>query len=971
MEANYSKKKIKIKGDIPPESQLLKDKIESYEFFDSCEIQFPQSILEQENENEQNLKSDSLFKKPNIVNDDIGELAWDQISNKRKKLNKQQKKDIRKTGTFSVPSLNFPGQNHVWKIARGLQTGTTNIKKHFYKFLAGSLYLIIIGIPNLLYRNKYFSIKDSLKSIFLGLWYILNCIIGIPCFVKKYNENQVSNILKGFIFRQIMEGFYSEKKENAVEEVEEKEENDPIFEFKRGKRVIRFLSEKDISKEWDSFYTKFKKEWKNNLENIKQSLYEEFDEKEIKNEVDKRIFIQERLDQLKEKYLFQAMKEKFNENEHVYKRLKSLLKCMNILTKLDRDYNEKFRSDINNFIEDLKQRHSIRSLISSWIEKKKEEYISNYQKSYSFNYYVNENLKLFKKCSTQDKDIIKAYLDIMVSREYLDLKKRKEKARIAERVFEWKFPIWRPKHWKIEEEYNKGKYYAIKYRSFKTKNNYPFWRLCNMLLFNFPSLLAYSYYYLYINIIYYKFGLKSMFKIHAFYPNKVVNRNTGELETDEFTKIETYCSRFKGLWENIKTSRNKFEDKPELSLIPKGLGRFFNRIWNYGIKLIFAGLFLGLGQPILTILNFGLTIVLFFGLPVIILVVSIIEYLVFIIFYDKWSDKVRYVPILNCIFWKILIRGILFFLLEILSIGLCLISSIFVAIMGMILNFLHLVWDTLMYVSFIKLFRVPGKEDFLAKKISGPGVSSTIYYQIKLPIAKLFLQMYLENMELNYISTYNKRKLDKNMNDFKTMMNKYLQPIGFSIEENSYLNKRIRRGSKIYKSIDEQIEIRKKVLNITTNVPNSHLIRMSKKDLAKLLIDATKIIKDFYDNRLLPNFDESSKILEDAVGNWTTVAREILTKIFSANILTSLEDIDEQGFRLVNNEEESFFTKFAQSIYDNDYEEAENYIDNSISFFNSFHFDDQINFVNPFDRHLLIQEFLNPSKELVEELKKD
>src|SRR5438105_3712429 len=96
----------------------------------------------------------SKFSDDNIVLDlnklistpDFNECA--SLAGHNVKLNSEQKSTLRTTGKINVPSVNFPGQYHVWQVSSWLQTGTDNIKESFFDGIASSASHFVIGIPD-------------------------------------------------------------------------------------------------------------------------------------------------------------------------------------------------------------------------------------------------------------------------------------------------------------------------------------------------------------------------------------------------------------------------------------------------------------------------------------------------------------------------------------------------------------------------------------------------------------------------------------------------------------------------------------------------------------------------------------------------------------------------------------------------------------------------------------------------------
>ena len=79
---------------------------------------------------------------------------------------------------FNVPSVNFPGQTHVWKLNTFFQKGIDTAREEYLDGIAFALRFVVVFAPRLL-TGESLSAKDALRSIktdiveLLGKWRLL------------------------------------------------------------------------------------------------------------------------------------------------------------------------------------------------------------------------------------------------------------------------------------------------------------------------------------------------------------------------------------------------------------------------------------------------------------------------------------------------------------------------------------------------------------------------------------------------------------------------------------------------------------------------------------------------------------------------------------------------------------------------------------------------------------------------------
>lgn len=80
---------------------------------------------------------------------------------------------------FEVESLNFPGQQHRWKVSELLQKGTDRTRDSLLNDLALALRFLFVTAKGRLVSH-FFSVSQALKALLCGFLRILDILVGIP-----------------------------------------------------------------------------------------------------------------------------------------------------------------------------------------------------------------------------------------------------------------------------------------------------------------------------------------------------------------------------------------------------------------------------------------------------------------------------------------------------------------------------------------------------------------------------------------------------------------------------------------------------------------------------------------------------------------------------------------------------------------------------------------------------------------------
>jgi len=131
-----------------------------------------------------------------------------------------------------------------------------------------------------------------------------------------------------------------------------------------------------------------------------------------------------------------------------------------------------------------------------------------------------------------------------------------------------------------------------------TTTRWPLWRCTNLLFRTFAWLL---------NVVYFLgfqvpwnscLSFRALFLPRPFLVSLILNQVNGSLCPKKSSETRTLASRLRALWRHVSKARTKFESEPDTGFLGKGLGRFINRFWNYGIRGFLPSLFLLIFFPL-------------------------------------------------------------------------------------------------------------------------------------------------------------------------------------------------------------------------------------------------------------------------------------------------------------------------------------------------------------------------------------
>jgi hypothetical protein len=530
-----------------------------------CEIKFPPSLsrlcddIYEDHANQINrlstFKLENLFRMPQT--DELIEVATD-LDGKRKRLTKEQLNSIWKTGEFDVPSLNFPGQTHKWRLTKLLQVGTERANKDFFNMLSTVLKLIIITAKRR-FTSKKFSIKAGFKSIWNGIVKFFDMLIGLP--LMEIVPYDLDTKERKFLVSELrVDDEDKEKYEILCEKLIEylassDQEHVPKFDFpcffRTENNILidlrlfdRNLMEKalPVVEKIMHLNSEEDREW---LKKLRKELIESFEHENLTNsEKSSKISIA-----LYGNYLKHCFDKILTNNylENLSSGLSKLMvdhaRATLIINEVSLTLSNTLSMRIDKYREELTRNHPIKSNISQWMDEKIAEEISLFEKS---NLYIAHE-QAIQRLQENELHQWAYFLSRELKFRQQEETKFKEKFESVKRpthTFSFTRNIWLPKNYIIHKHSSEGfiqmkpvlieksfltningPYTLRKSVKYTNTTRYPFWRWGNAILRGFTSLSNAIFLFGIVIPFCSSISYSTIWKVNPLYPDLDVNQD--------------------------------------------------------------------------------------------------------------------------------------------------------------------------------------------------------------------------------------------------------------------------------------------------------------------------------------------------------------------------------------------------------------------------------------------------------------
>jgi hypothetical protein len=505
-------------------------------------------------------------------------------------------------------------------------------------------------------------------------------------------------------------------------------------------------------------------------------------------------------------------------------------------------------------------------------------------------------------------------------RVYDEQRRKADEAQLAKykeptRTFTMRVRIWAPSNWHITKT-SKPVYYSVdKHDTWTVTSGHLLWRWHLFLAMTIAYWKNIVFYLLLVNVFAGPLSLRALFSPHQYYPDKTVDERTGEIVTNQSVKVNSFPFLLGKLWSNVSSMRRDFENRPDTGLIGKGVTRLFNLIWCYIIVGLFGTVFLVAFMPAAILLNCALSIVLgvtaIVWWPIALLIGFLFALLVYDWLHARYGDV--WFPLLAALIGRVVVLGAVRLVLAVLF---ALIVHPLVALFCFLFACLRAAarwtWDKLMMFLILKRRgRVPASDEFLTRRVRGPGLSFKCAFQIPTDAALVALRAQLELLELRELQ----RRIDWIETSPSVWLNRALkrtfEGLLASYSGSSLLMTEVRgRREVLEMRADFQRQLARRRKLIPDNVRNSDL-RQTADMLSNTIAIAEQVVERFVTERILaalsgtcphvPNdmpgksdHNESSFWSRQSVkkGDFRALTSKLLTNALGSHFLEPLEESD-------------------------------------------------------------------------------
>ncbi|KAF5280931.1 hypothetical protein FQA39_LY17937 [Lamprigera yunnana] len=806
---------------------------------------------------------------------------------KPKRLNSQQLESIRRLGQFEVESLNFPGQQHCWKLSQLLQKGNERSRHSLLNDLALVLRFLVVTAKGRLISH-FFSVSEAIKALIKGLLRILDFVIGLPSLQAHNLDTKIKEErCKYLVAELICRPEYEESLEVICSYVRRQLRRATTEKFEVARECsqppvavpYRYLTPSNIELDlrlWDRcLMRKALPTLVAILERETRGWFLHFRERLIAE-----LRAQKKPDEDIEKEVNEAVM---------------------------REYLQRVYSNIYS--------HPDLTALGEGIP----QLLVEQAQSIVLMHKALENIqhRLFKSQESMKREPA--------------LLRELRKVQAPTRNFLWPTQIWIPSHWIVRRNFqgqseivptvlskqatsittprsdpSQPVFLVEKEIVRTTTTRWPLWRIFNYFhrtwcwtwnaIFFFGIVLPWCS----------PIGLRALFCFEPFMPDLELSQVNGTLFPRKSSMTETLMSRLITLWRHISKSRTYFETKPDTGFIGKGFTRHLNRIWNYFIKGLFGTIGLVIVLPIVCVVTIlsstFIAVTAILWMPILTFLIQVTNALI----YDLDSPEPkrnRFFVVFEALIWNILILGLIQPLVALfLALIVCPVIALVILLIGISRYWLRLLWDSAIFHLIIKKRgRVPASDSFVVKRVAGPGLASDYYFQIRPEQALAAFEAKMEWDELAAYQVVMEQTILQPQKDFSQFVEACFGSFSTQLSKSGPYKMLEKEGQDLIAVLHEKLERRRRDLQTGLSVSVKSKVKLTAADLKIAIQQGALMLERFYPVRILPKLGCTEEQFWEnrtlSPGDWAGLASLLYSELFSLDILTPLDHVD-TSFRL-------------------------------------------------------------------------
>ena len=742
------------------------------------------------------------FEYPQRPHENVQDLAIGEDGSLRP-LSLEQRNQIRRTGTFEVPSSAFPGKTHRWKLTNWLQRGSDNAWADLKLRMSWVLFLIVIWFPRMfrIMGKALYSIGGLVRDT-------VGRLVGVPAPRAQFNNEQQRQdelvrrrrdwVISGFrpTYVALLAGADDDTIQRRYRRQFVTSGDEVIVDVRLWSREFVDKSKTDCTAELSRIQAEHDQIWALRKNQLLDRLFES--EHELGDTEDKRDReIARVLREQERELLFELIRSSTELKKRLPGGIPTLIdtiKANFLVSNVVQEHSKSLSREIKAERARLQREYPVRSLVHTWMKRRLRALferrvnesreplfaeilaaleamprepptadqplaeISASTEGHELTQinYKTEPVAIGRRLATLPSQVVHlAQRDI----EYRRTLEEQERRAIADaKVYSVLYlsrTIWNPHNWEIrrwDNEQNHRHGYTVTTKVvYELSKSLWFWRLRWFALLLFVGSSEFLRALLLGGVWASRFGIRGLFFVRRFRTEYIVNQDTGAVElSDRLTG--TYCSALRNIRSLIRNSRRNFEERPDRSFFGKKVSRIFNIVFNYLIRLPTLLIFVGIGYPVISIVTIIGSLLLAATFWIWVPLAAIIVYLVHLVFYDLLDSRGKpsswpIVRLVCRLLFRVIGRFVVALVCAVLLVPL---GVVFGTLYAVVRYVFRVVLDWVLFWFCIRWFgRVSAQDDHIARRIAGPGLAYAYFNTVDVQLATVAVLAYIENWELD------------------------------------------------------------------------------------------------------------------------------------------------------------------------------------------------------------------------------
>jgi len=826
---------------------------------------------------------EALFQAP--TPDELDEVARSPDGNLRR-LSTAQRDQIRAEGQFAVASVRYPGQQHVWALSGLLQRGRRAIATRFRQRIAAGIRQGLVLVPRRLWGEG-----GEGPSVWAGLRHLRRMVrnlvglgIGLPVLEARWSAWALD--AAGAQDRRASVLSDDASLDLALD--------DPAL-LDRARPVLETLTAQALAA-WQAVCV-------DRQRNLDAALRAEgLADTALRDAVARALEDAQReafLEHIAASPALDALHPGFGA------RFAARARAQALLGRLYQDRQAVYHRRRAETQARLQQAHPVRSLIPEWLEARAAVALGNTPDDEAAA--IAEAAETLRAQGDAQEARVFARSAAYAREQAPGVRAQRAAERVPTRNFTWLRRRWhrrdwtservRPEAWEVDPPL---RYRLVRDDAFVVTTATVGWRLAN-LWHRTVFLLHNGLWHLVDNALHGPVGLRALFTTEPFAPTVEVDAETGVVGPVAWRRL-TLVARLRALWKGVRNARRAFEALPDTGIVGKTFSRILDRVWNYLLKGALGTLVLGVAQPLATLVTLAATLALVVSAPLWAPLLALGVYLFNLLVHDTEhaGRGYRTLPLVTTVLGHGVLAGVGQIAVALLG---ALVVHPAIAVLWWLAAFvrggLRSTYDAVVFGLVVRpLGRIPASDSPLARRIEGPGLSSSYYFQAPPALILIALQGTLEREALTAYQRRTETELRAPEELLQRFVSQMAGPFVASPMPADALAQPIAESTARHiDALTRALDDRQALLTRLSTVPDAERVRLTRDDLGQTLARATELVAEFVPRELLAPCTETERVAfwadrglppDDMAG----LTRQLLEQSLSPGLLVPLEDND-------------------------------------------------------------------------------